>query len=59
MIVAAKQINKKVWVYNEKGNILFNRYGELMGYTSNTISIKNDTGVIIVYDDKGNILFRR
>ena len=59
MIVAAKQINKKVWVYNEKGNILFNRYGELMGYTGNTISIKNDTGVIIVYDDKGNILFRR
>ena len=59
MIVAAKQINKKVWVYNEKGNILFNRYGELMGYTGNTISIKNDIGVIIVYDDKGNILFRR
>ena len=59
MIVAVKQINKKVWVYNEKGNILFNRYGELMGYTSNTISIKNNTGAIIVYDDKGNILFRR
>lgn len=59
MIVAAKQIGKKVWVYNEKGNILFNRYGELVGYTSETISIKSNSGTIWVYNESGRPLFRR
>lgn len=56
MIALAKQEGKIVYVYDETGGILFNRDGELSGYTPNTVSIKRGS-VIYVFDERGSIKF--
>lgn len=56
MIAAVKQCGNQVRVYNEKGLTLFMKCGELVGYTSETVSIKyNHT--VWCYDSSGRCLF--
>ena len=47
-----------VRVYDENGSILFSIGGELVGYTSSTVSIK-DGSFIRVYDSNGSYQFSR
>ena len=56
MIAAVQQVGNNVRVLNEQGLTLFMKCGELVGYTSQTISIKlNHT--IWTYDASGRTLF--
>ena len=58
MITLAKQDGFSVVVYDENGNFMFSRSGELVGFTSTTVSIKDGT-CITVYDEHGNFKFSR
>lgn len=58
MIATAIQENAYVCVYDENNRVLFNRPGELVGFTSSTVSIKNNR-IIEVYDETGWIKFTR
>ena len=58
MIGTVRQLGSIIEVYDENGRYLWSRGGELSGYTSTTVSIKN-AGVIQVYDEKGNYKFSR
>lgn len=58
MIGTVRQQGSVIEVYNENGNYLWSRNGELVGYTSNTVSIKS-SGIIQVYDEKGNYKFSK
>lgn len=58
MIALAKQDGPCVMVYDENGSFMFSRSGELVGFTSTTVSIKNG-GCITVYDEHGNFKFSR
>ena len=59
MIAAVKQKGKNVWVYDEHGRILFNNIGDLVGYTSETVSVKSNTGTTWTFDKTGRTLFGR
>ena len=54
----AQQEDGFVRVYNENGSYLFSIGGELVGYTSSTVSIK-DGSFIRVYDSTGSYKFSR
>jgi len=54
----AQQEGGFVRVYDETGSILFSIGGELVGYTSSTVSIK-DGSFIRVYDSTGTHKFSR
>lgn len=58
MIATAKQDSSQVKVYDEKGNFMFSRSGELVGYTSTTVTIKEGSQNK-TYDSKGNFKFSR
>lgn len=53
MIECAVQKGNLVYVYGNGNHLLFTKPGELYGYTSTTVSIKN-AGLIYIYNDKGN-----
>ena len=56
MIAAVKQVGNQVRVYNESGLIIFSKCGELVGYTSECVSIKlNHT--VWCFDSSGRCLF--
>lgn len=57
-IAAATQRGDFVYVYNERGGLLFTLSGELQGYTGGTISIRRGS-FVYVYDDKGHLSFTR
>ena len=59
MIALAKQNGNSVWVYDEHGLRIFNKIGTLVGYTSETVSIKSRSGTVWVYDYTGRTLFGR
>lgn len=59
MIGYAKQKGNCVWIYDETGKTIFNKCGELIGYTSATVSIKSNTGTVWTYDSSGRCLFSR
>lgn len=46
-----------VYVYDEKGDYLFDKGGQLVGFTSTTVSVQSGGGGVWVYDEKGNSLF--
>ena len=54
----AQQDGDFVRVYDENGSYLFSIGGELVGYTSSTVSIK-DGSFIRVYDSTGSYKFSR
>lgn len=49
MIYYAVEIQGFVHVYNDKKQMLFMEYGQLVGFTSSTVSVKR-YGFIMVYD---------
>ena len=49
---------ESVYVYDESGRMLFQRSGQLNGYTINTVSIKKGSNVK-VYDERGTMKFQR
>ena len=57
-IAVAKQNGNSVDVYDTEGHYLFSRTGELCGFTSQTVAIK-DNQSISVYDANGSYLFSR
>lgn len=60
MIGSAKQNGSTVYVYNEKGQVLFTRSGKLLGYTSTTVTIQATSGSSqYTYDEKGRVLYTR
>lgn len=59
MIAYVKKSYNSVWVYDETGKPLFNKCGELVGYTSATVSIKSNSGTVWTFDSSGRCLFSR
>lgn len=59
MIGYAKQKNNSVDVYDEHGKFLFNKCGQVVGYTSASVSIKSNTGTVWTYNHEGRRLFER
>ena len=57
-IASAIQKGSNVYVYNEKGVPLFNRAGDLVGFTSTTVTVKKGSS-IVCYDATGKTLFTR
>ena len=57
MIGYAKQKSNCVDVYDEHGKFLFNKCGQVVGYTSASVSIKSDTGTVWTYNHEGRCLF--
>ncbi|MGO9015045.1 MAG: hypothetical protein ACLQF0_08700 [Dissulfurispiraceae bacterium] len=55
---AAQKQEYNVFVYDEKGNVLFQKTGKLVGYTSSTVTVyfQNTT---YTFDVKGNVLFTK
>ena len=59
MIAAVKQVGNQVRVYNESGLIMFSKCGQCVGYTSETVSVKSNTGTTWTFDKTGRTLFGR
>ena len=51
----AKQQGTNVMVYSETGSFMFNKTGNLVGYTSNTVTVKQG-GTTYVYDEYGALV---
>ena len=58
MIGMAKQQGTNVCVYSETGSFMFNKTGNLVGYTSNTVTVKQG-GTTYVYGEHGEIKFTK
>lgn len=57
MITSAIQRGNMVYVYGEKNVTLMVKPGELSGYTSSTVSIRNRAArTVTTYDEKGHML---
>jgi hypothetical protein len=54
----AKQNGSSVEVYDVEGHYLFSRTGELAGFTSQTVAVKEGNS-ICVYDSTGSYKFSR
>ncbi len=54
----AKQQGTNVMVYSETGSFMFNKTGNLVGYTSNTVTVKQG-GTTYVYGEYGEINFTK
>ena len=54
----AKQQGTNVYVYSETGGFMFNKTGNLVGYTSNTVTVKQG-GTTYVYGEHGEIKFTK
>ncbi|MBQ8459901.1 hypothetical protein IJ541_07350 [bacterium] len=48
----AQQKGTNVYVYDENNRQLWTRWGELQGYTSSTVTIKNGNQ-LYMYDERG------
>jgi len=58
-IGSAKQDGNSVIVYDENGGYKFERNGELVGYTSSTVTVKDSIGSSITYGSEGEFKFER
>ena len=54
----AKQQGTNVMVYNESGGFMFNKTDNLVGYTSNAVTVKQG-GTTYVYGEHGEIMSTR
>ena len=50
----AKEQGSNVLVYSETGSFMFNKTGNLVGYTSNTVTVKQG-GTTYIYGEHGEI----
>ena len=57
MIGCVKKSYNHINVYDETGKFLFDKCGELVGFTSASVSIKSNTGTIWVYNEQGRCLY--
>lgn len=56
-IGSAVQKGKTIYVYNEKGHVMFGKPGDkLVGYTATTVSIQRGN-TVYVYNEKGHAKF--
>lgn len=55
---AVQKTPQTVWVYNEKGSMIFSKQGYLINYTSDNLVVKplSACSTMYVYDSKGNHL---
>lgn len=58
MISHAEQKGSNVYVYNQNGGFLWNRTGTLVGYTSNTVTIRHGS-TTYVCGERGEVKFTR
>ena len=58
-IGSAKQDGNSVIVYDENGGYKFELNGELVGYTSSTVTVRSSTGSSITYGSEGDYKFER
>ena len=58
MIASASQDGNIVRVYDENGHDIFNKEGQLMGFTATTVTVK-DRVVYWTYDENGFTLFSK
>jgi hypothetical protein len=58
MIGMAKQQGTSVYVYSETGSFMFSKTGTLVGFTSNTVTVKQGN-TNYVYGDHGEFKFSR
>jgi hypothetical protein len=58
MIGMAKQQGTNVMVYSVTGSFMFNKTGTLVGYTSNTVTVKQGA-TTYVYGNHGEIKFTK
>lgn len=56
---AVQKSSNRVEVYDERGNFMFSKTGELMGFTGTTVSVKTSSNRVEVYDEKGNFKFSK
>lgn len=55
-ISTAVQKGNMVYVYDEKGKVLFTRLGKLQGYTSDSVSIETTKSTLSVFDPKNRVV---
>lgn len=58
MITTAKQNGSTVYVYNEKGSLLFSKSGTLVGFTGSSVTIRSGS-TDYTYDEKGSLMFSK
>ena len=58
MIGYVEQKGSDVYVYSQNGGFLWNRTGTLVGYTSNTVTIKHGS-TTYVCGERGEVKFTR
>ena len=59
-ITSAEQRGNVVFVYGERGKVLYTRPGTLLGYTGSSVTIANSTGVYAqTYNEKGSVMYTR
>jgi len=58
MIGLAKQQGTSVYVYNETGGFMFSKVGNLVGFTSNTVTVQHGS-VTYVYGERGELKFTK
>ena len=57
-IATARQKGYSVYVYNEKGEIMFQKTGNLAGYTCSTVTVERG-GRFETFDITGTLMFVR
>ena len=58
MIGYAEQKGNDVYVYDTNGGFIWNRYGTLMGFTSDTVTIKHGSNILIC-GEHGEVKFTK
>lgn len=58
MIGSAQQKGSTVYVYDEKGLVLFSKSGELQGFTGATVVIRIGS-TLYTYNDRGHVSFSK
>ena len=59
-ITSAEQRGNVVFVYGERGKVLYTRPGTLLGYTGSSVTIANSTGNYSqTYNEKGSVMYTR
>ena len=54
------QRGNMIYVYDDRGHLKFTQSGELVGYTSGTVSVRrSNSSLTYVYDENGHLSFTR
>ncbi len=58
MIAYAEQRGSSVYVYNDRGSLMWTNSGELQSYTASTVVIRKGASTF-VYGERGELKFTR